>query len=665
MVKKRDLPKKRKDPFYTLQMKVNKLRVRGYGWVLTIFFAFVVVFLAYEIMPKYTGLAVCGTTGVTTSASTPISIAVGSTTTVGCTISFDSEICTPPLNWQNGTSTFTTIPTDNPIVDCNGASCSETAPDSDIEVTRTIRCGSPITNYQFRCSGDTFSSAYLNLTCTSEATAPVTTLVSPSNALSNTSTSHSFKCNATDNAQLINITLYHNISGSFVANQTQRVLNTQKLALAGTFQVANIQPGNYLWNCLSTDSSNNKAWASSNNTFTVTSPAYVINASIINHPSNITYNGSTSIPLNFTKNGTASSHFYSLDFTSNTTITNNITFNVTSEGSHTLTLYANDSVNTINSSSIIFTVNTSINVSLVFPPTGYETTNPNLTFTFNVTSPDPIGNCTVYIEHTPNTTITGINKGMNLTINVSSFSVDNTYGWRVQCEAPTKAENSSVFTQRRLFDVGSQEAGTSLSVGDSGGSGGGGGGGGGSTTSSSLQRSPSTISSSNEAQIFNDMKRDDKIELSVELNNANTNEVSTEIHNIEITNVHKDSIFITISSKTQTFLMKIGEIIFVDLNEDSYPDISIKLNSIDKNEKVSLTVTPLSKKPEETSTQPSQDLQETDINNILNTIQQTAVFRSANNPLYLPNLIIIFLILVSLTMLIQRSIKLYKVYRKK
>ena len=43
-------------------------------------------------------------------------------------ISFDSEICTPPLNWQNGTSTFTTIPTDNPIVDCNGASCSETAP---------------------------------------------------------------------------------------------------------------------------------------------------------------------------------------------------------------------------------------------------------------------------------------------------------------------------------------------------------------------------------------------------------------------------------------------------------------------------------------------------------------------------------------------------------
>src|SRR3989338_4374854 len=118
MVKKRDLPKKRKDPFYTLQMKVNKLRVRGYGWVLTIFFAFLVVFLAYEIMPKYTGLAFCGTTGVTTSASTPISVAVGATTTIGCTISFDNQICTHAIFWQNGTNTFFTIPTDNPIVDC-------------------------------------------------------------------------------------------------------------------------------------------------------------------------------------------------------------------------------------------------------------------------------------------------------------------------------------------------------------------------------------------------------------------------------------------------------------------------------------------------------------------------------------------------------------------
>lgn len=51
--------------------------------------------------------------------------------------------------------------------------------------------------------------------------------------------------------------------------------------------------------------------------------------------------------------------------------------------------------------------------------------------------------------------------------------------------------------------------------------------------------------------------------------------------------------------------------------------------------------------------------------NILTSVQKDSVFRSANNSLYLPNLIIILLILVSLMFLVAKSIKLYKISRQK
>ena len=55
----------------------------------------------------------------------------------------------------------------------------------------------------------------------------------------------------------------------------------------------------------------------------------------------------------------------------------------------------------------------------------------------------------------------------------------------------------------------------------------------------------------------------------------------------------------------------------------------------------------------------------TNTENILTSVQQTAVFRSPNNSFYIPNLIIIVLILASLVIIIQRSIKLYKVSKQK
>ncbi len=54
----------------------------------------------------------------------------------------------------------------------------------------------------------------------------------------------------------------------------------------------------------------------------------------------------------------------------------------------------------------------------------------------------------------------------------------------------------------------------------------------------------------------------------------------------------------------------------------------------------------------------------TNTQNVLTNVQQSAVFRSPNS-FYIPNLIILVLILASLVIIIQRSIKLYKVSKQK
>jgi hypothetical protein len=88
-------------------------------------------------------------------------------------------------------------------------------------------------------------------------------------------------------------------------------------------------------------------------TFTVNAPLPAFsNLSI----GNMTYS-STQISLSFEVNGTTSWMGYSLDDQANTTISGNTTLTGLSEGSHTLTLYANDTVgNTAKSETVYFTV---------------------------------------------------------------------------------------------------------------------------------------------------------------------------------------------------------------------------------------------------------------------------------------------------------------------
>jgi hypothetical protein len=95
---------------------------------------------------------------------------------------------------------------------------------------------------------------------------PLVTLFVPGDDKFINYTQVSFNCNASDATGLSNFTLYHNMSGSFIANQTN---STSGVGNDTNFTIPTVAQGSYIWNCRSTDTANNNATASSNYTFTV------------------------------------------------------------------------------------------------------------------------------------------------------------------------------------------------------------------------------------------------------------------------------------------------------------------------------------------------------------------------------------------------------------
>ena len=70
-----------------------------------------------------------------------------------------------------------------------------------------------------------------------------------------------FNCSATDDYGLVNITLYHNISGTWLANNTKALTGTSDYE---TFTINNIPDGNYIWNCLAFDNASQSVFGNTN-----------------------------------------------------------------------------------------------------------------------------------------------------------------------------------------------------------------------------------------------------------------------------------------------------------------------------------------------------------------------------------------------------------------
>jgi len=130
-----------------------------------------------------------------------------------------------------------------------------------------------------------------------------TTLNSPEDHFNSTLTEVEFNCSAiTDTGLIHNISLWHNISGTFEANQTLDVSGSPAVDVNTTFNVSNIPfADGYNWNCESFSNNSVSSNASSNRTFSV--KVFVENSQTFNSTTdemaneafsmNITTNGST------------------------------------------------------------------------------------------------------------------------------------------------------------------------------------------------------------------------------------------------------------------------------------------------------------------------------------------------------------------------------------
>ena len=134
---------------------------------------------------------------------------------------------------------------------------------------------------------------------------------------------------------------------------------------------------------------------------------------VLVRPENTTYTNQTGIPINLTTDSTNHTIWYKLDGGNETSITGNTTFNVSSDGSHYITLYVNDSYDNINQSTIYFTVDSTPPIITIISPNSTTVSNyTTKTIWFNIS-----------LSETGNVSLYSIDALGNLTMNRSN----NTY----------------------------------------------------------------------------------------------------------------------------------------------------------------------------------------------------------------------------------------------
>ncbi|MCP4566986.1 MAG: hypothetical protein GY841_05335, partial [FCB group bacterium] len=321
-----------------------------------------------------------------------------------------------------------------------------------------------------------------NLTTTTftvvDTTTPVVTLESPSNETWSTTTGNvTFTCNAT-NMNLTNISLYHNIDGTWKINQTSLISGT---ANESSFNVSGIADNNtgYLWNCEAYDSAGNSNFSGVNWTFYVDTVNPEVNLSV-NDTAIEWSDDHVLIDWNFTDlnfsfaiinvtypNGTLLTT--STNQSANITL---LTVNFTVTGVYSVTVFVNDTAGNENLTVVNITVGDQTNpvVTLESPSNEtWSTTTGNVTFTCNATDMN-LTNITLYhnIEGTWELNQTALITGV---ANESSFNVsgigENNTGYLWNCEAYDSAGNSNFSGVNWTFFVDTINPEVNVSVNDS------------------------------------------------------------------------------------------------------------------------------------------------------------------------------------------------------
>ena len=211
-----------------------------------------------------------------------------------------------------------------------------------------------------------------------DGTAPNVTLTSPANNTVTTTVNQTFTCNATD-FSLRNVTFYLWNGSSSIVNQSTS--NANGGAASASFNVSNLNTTDYRWNCEYADENNNRAFAESNFTITVTSLA----ATLVSPISGIFTNRNQTFSCNATSaNNISNATFYLWNATNvaeNITVqalsglanVSNFSVNFTHEGNYSWNCLFVNSLNTQQFASSNFTITydlTSPNVSNITPANG-------------------------------------------------------------------------------------------------------------------------------------------------------------------------------------------------------------------------------------------------------------------------------------------------------
>ncbi len=193
----------------------------------------------------------------------------------------------------------------------------------------------------------------------------VTLLYPPDNSTYTTQGDVDLVCQSDDNYELVNVSLYHNIAGSWQLNQTKSISGTSNITI---FTLSNIPNGTVFdWNCFAYDNKSRGSFADENWSLKVIVDNIAPNVNIIS-PLNQTYNVS-SIDFNITLNEYGICE-YSLDggVTNNTMgTTDSKNFNATnssmSNGDYFVNYYCEDSIGNKNYSEVV-----SFNINITVPP---------------------------------------------------------------------------------------------------------------------------------------------------------------------------------------------------------------------------------------------------------------------------------------------------------
>jgi len=405
-------------------------------------------------------------------------------------------------------------------------------------------------------------------------------LISPLNATT-TNLNQTFLCNLSSISNLTNVTFYlwnttgleitlvSNISG--FTNQTTQIYNFT-------------HEGTYLWNCLGRD--NNSSNFASNNfsvTYDTTSPIIQINS-----PLNTSFINSGRFNLTLNEQGSCN---YSLtqgstNHTMNTT--DSLIFSASNttlqESGYNITYFCADFAGNKNSSSVSFTVDTTLPVINVFDPSegySFEGTR-SVTFTYNVSDASNVSNCSLIL----NNVIVSTNTSLNTSINQSFLrSISpGTYTWGINCT--DLAGNTRNASSRSLVSTAVVSATVS--------SGGGGGGGGGGGSSPTPEQSKVPLKKENTLQNNPSVPKEINSEDKERIQEIKEKEIFNFLlegksHSLKIERIFPNEVEILLQSDPIFLKLKLGEEKKVKLSNGTYYDLLLKLESI-KNQTANITL---------------------------------------------------------------------------